>query len=265
MRLARFDNDRTISFIPPDGEFELMSYRLTTAVKPLIWVETVIETRGRSRVEYIVKAKSQFKTRSAANNVEILIPVPPDVDSPAFKASAGTVTYVPDLDAIKWTIKQVRCTCVLDCALSVRVVTARAMQCPARSPISFRVYRHRVASIPPTRETPARPPPLARPARPTFSTAGSPHVNRARPSQLYGGKEVLMRAHFGLPSVAADDAAEASKWRKRSIKVGFEIPYFTVSGMQVRYLKILEKSGYAALPWVRYITQGGDYEIRLAS
>lgn len=31
---------------------------------------------------------------------------------------------------------------------------------------------------------------------------------------------------------------------------------------QVRYLKIIEKSGYQALPWVRYITQNGDYEIR---
>lgn len=39
VRLARFENDRTISFIPPDGEFELMSYRLSTPVKPLIWVE----------------------------------------------------------------------------------------------------------------------------------------------------------------------------------------------------------------------------------
>ena len=27
--------------------------------------------------------------------------------------------------------------------------------------------------------------------------------------------------------------------------------------MQVRYLKIIEKSGYQALPWVRYITQNG--------
>jgi AP-1 complex subunit mu len=32
VRLARFENDRTISFIPPDGEFELMSYRLNTYV-----------------------------------------------------------------------------------------------------------------------------------------------------------------------------------------------------------------------------------------
>lgn len=32
VRLSRFDNDRTISFIPPDGDFELMSYRLSTQV-----------------------------------------------------------------------------------------------------------------------------------------------------------------------------------------------------------------------------------------
>ena len=60
----------------------------------------------------------------------------------------------------------------------------------------------------------------------------------------------------------------------------FEIPYFTTSGIQVRYLKIVEKSGYQGLPWVRYITQTvsrntfnmqfpisdhfqGEYEVRL--
>merc|ERR1719412_1687268 len=54
VRLARFENDRTISFIPPDGEFELMSYRLSTHVKPLLWVETVIERHAHSRIEIMV-------------------------------------------------------------------------------------------------------------------------------------------------------------------------------------------------------------------
>ena len=78
VRLSRFENDRTISFIPPDGEFELMSYRLNTQVKPLIWVEPVVERFSHSRVEYMVKAKSQFKKRSTANNVEITTLALPD-------------------------------------------------------------------------------------------------------------------------------------------------------------------------------------------
>ena len=182
VRLARFENDRTISFIPPDGAFDLLTYRLNTHVKPLVWVETSVEPVG-SRIEYMVKAKSQFKSRSIANNVEIFIPVPSDVDSPSFKASIGTVTYIPDKDCIMWSIKQ-----------------------------------------------------------------------------FYGSREYLMRAHFGLPSTTD---RENTDWKK-PIAVNFEIPYFTVSGIQVRYLKIIEKSGYAALPWVRYITQNGEYQLRMA-
>lgn len=180
VRLSRFENDRTISFIPPDGEFELMSYRLNTHVKPLIWIESVIERHAHSRVEYMVKAKSQFKRRSTANNVEIVIPVPTDADTPKFKTTVGNVKYAPEQSAVVWSIK----------------------------------------SFP-------------------------------------GGKEYLMRAHFGLPSVESEETEG-----RAPIQVKFEIPYFTTSGIQVRYLKIIEKSGYQALPWVRYITQNGDYQLR---
>ena len=45
-----------------------------------------------------------------------------------------------------------------------------------------------------------------------------------------GGKEYLMRAHFGLPSVEGE-VIEG----KPPIQVKFEIPYFTTSGIQVGY------------------------------
>ncbi|KAF5949772.1 hypothetical protein HYC85_011765 [Camellia sinensis] len=75
-----------------------------------------------------------------------------------------------------------------------------------------------------------------------------------------GGKEYMLRAEYTLPSITSEDAAPE---RKASIRVKFEIPYFVVSGIQVRYLKIIEKSGYQALPCVRYITMAGEYELRL--
>ncbi|XP_039220235.1 AP-1 complex subunit mu-2 isoform X1 [Crotalus tigris] len=180
VRLSRFDNDRTISFIPPDGDFELMSYRLSTQMKPLIWIESVIEKFSHSRVEIMIKAKSQFKKQSVANGVEISVPVPNDADSPKFKTNIGSAKYLPEKNTVVWNIK----------------------------------------SFP-------------------------------------GGKEYLMRAHFGLPSVENEELEG-----RPPISVRFEIPYFTVSGIQVRYMKIIEKSGYQALPWVRYITQSGDYQLR---
>ena len=188
VRLSRFENDRTISFIPPDGEFELMSYRLNTQVKPLIWVECVVESHSGSRIEYMLKAKAQFKRRSTANNVEIIVPVPDDADSPRFRTNIGSVHYAPEQSAIVWKIKQ------------------------------------------------------------------------------FGGqKEFLMRAELGLPSVRGDDehgggmtggfggsmggVGGMGKGAKRPIQVKFEIPYFTTSGIQVRYLKITEPKVRAASPW----------------
>lgn len=65
----------------------------------------MIERHAHSRVEYMIKAKSQFKRRSTANNVEVIIPVPMDADSPKFKTTVGSVRYAPEQNAITWTIK----------------------------------------------------------------------------------------------------------------------------------------------------------------
>lgn len=72
VRLSRFENDRTISFIPPDGEFELMSYRLNTQVKPLIWVECLVESHSGSRIEYMLKVRT---VRIEADSAEILLSI----------------------------------------------------------------------------------------------------------------------------------------------------------------------------------------------
>ena len=39
VRLNKFEADRSISFIPPDGEFELMTYRIDMEVKPLFFID----------------------------------------------------------------------------------------------------------------------------------------------------------------------------------------------------------------------------------
>jgi hypothetical protein len=45
-----------------------------------------------------------------------------------------------------------------------------------------------------------------------------------------GGREFMLRCHFNLPSVAAEDDNQG---KMPPIKVKFEIPYYTVSGIQV--------------------------------
>lgn len=52
------------------------------------------------------------------------------------------------------------------------------------------------------------------------------------------------------------------KLKKNPIIVSFEIPFFTVSGFRIQYIKIFEKSGYEAATWIYYLTQDGSYEFR---
>lgn len=51
------------------------------------------------------QARSQFKSRSTANNVSILVPVPSDADSPKFKTSTGSAKWVPEKNVVQWNIK----------------------------------------------------------------------------------------------------------------------------------------------------------------
>lgn len=58
-----------------------------------------------SGVCFFLQARSQFKSRSTANNVSILVPVPSDADTPRFKTSTGHAKWVPEKSAVEWTIK----------------------------------------------------------------------------------------------------------------------------------------------------------------
>ena len=92
--MNKFGTERTIEFIPPDGSFELMSYRLNTQLKPLIMVEVNIENQSTTKIEYNIKAKSNYRSKSVAHNVEILIPVPNDLKNPVFKVRYSYFLFI---------------------------------------------------------------------------------------------------------------------------------------------------------------------------
>ena len=54
VRLSKFENQRVISFIPPDKEFELISYRLETPIKSLFSVDVRTDLKG-NKLEFYVK------------------------------------------------------------------------------------------------------------------------------------------------------------------------------------------------------------------
>ncbi|KNZ64654.1 hypothetical protein VP01_1006g2 [Puccinia sorghi] len=108
VRLGKFDSDRTISFIPPDGEFELMKYRSTTNVQLPFRVHPIVEEIGKSRVEFTVHMKANFDPKLHANSVVVKIPTPLNTTKVSCKAPVGKAKYVPEENMIIWKITRMQ-------------------------------------------------------------------------------------------------------------------------------------------------------------
>jgi AP-2 complex subunit mu-1 len=47
------------------------------------------------------------------------------------------------------------------------------------------------------------------------------------------------------------------------ISAEFNVPMYSASGLALRYLKIVEKSGYVPEKWLKYVTKAGKFEVRM--
>ncbi|XBW34544.1 hypothetical protein QEN19_000104 [Hanseniaspora menglaensis] len=190
VKLSNYENNKTITFIPPDGNFTLMQYRLNCSskmLKPLILCDTQYDLHEGSRLQIIVRLKSNYKKQSVANNVLVYVPVANEYDTPTFKHNHGKVKMIADEnDSTKmymvWKLKN-----------------------------------------------------------------------------LAGGKDYGLVAELQLSSTTTTSKKRNEYLSKLPTRIEFQIPYYTTSGIQVKYLNVNEPQlGYKTYPWVRYITESGD-------
>eukprot|EP00744_Colponema_vietnamica_P005789 GILI01008446.1.p1 GENE.GILI01008446.1~~GILI01008446.1.p1 ORF type:complete len:430 (+),score=112.44 GILI01008446.1:49-1338(+) len=106
VKLGKFDRDRTVTFVPPDGTFELMTYRITENINLPFKVLPVIQELGRSRIEASVKVKAIFDVNIFASNVVIKVPCPKNTAVANIFVGAGKAKYEPEHSAIVWRIRR---------------------------------------------------------------------------------------------------------------------------------------------------------------
>lgn len=185
VRLGKFDADRSITFVPPDGKFDLMQYRISTNINLPFKLIPVIEEKTENGVEVVditLKVTATYGAHLFANKVVIKVPVPPTTArvKPIFSVY-GTATYKPAEHAVVWKLKR-----------------------------------------------------------------------------FPGSAEFTMKCKAQLmPSISK------KKWNRPPISATFDVPMYTSSGLNVRFLKIFERSGYKTVKWVRYLTKAGTYEQRI--
>jgi len=104
VKLGKFDTDRKITFVPPDGEFELMRYRAVENVNLPFRINPIVKEIGKSKVEYQVAIRAQFGSKLYASNVTLRIPTPLNTTGVNIRTSQGRSKYEPSENCILWKI-----------------------------------------------------------------------------------------------------------------------------------------------------------------
>ncbi|CBZ53344.1 putative clathrin coat assembly protein AP50 [Neospora caninum Liverpool] len=107
VRLSKFDLERTISFIPPDGTFRLMTYRISEGVSLPFKIFPLLQERSDTRMECVILLKALFDRNISASNVEVIIPCPPNLcDLQLLHVGIGKAAVDNAQQAVVWKIKK---------------------------------------------------------------------------------------------------------------------------------------------------------------
>jgi len=113
VRLDEFESARTLVFLPPDGEFSVLNYRITNSdffIPFRIYPVVEDSTMSPYRLDLITNIRANIPESNNGTNVSICIPVPRTTSTCTFEcnlpASISTMEYNALDKQIIWTIRK---------------------------------------------------------------------------------------------------------------------------------------------------------------
>ncbi|XP_038575437.1 AP-2 complex subunit mu-B-like [Micropterus salmoides] len=137
VRLSKFDSERSISFIPPDGDYELMRYRTTKDIILPFRVIPLVREVGRTKLEVKVVIKSNFKSSLLAQKIEVRIPTPLNTSGVQLICMKGKAKYKASENAIVWKIKRMAGMKESQISAEIELLPTNDKKKWARPPISM--------------------------------------------------------------------------------------------------------------------------------
>ncbi|BAT77742.1 AP-4 complex subunit mu-like [Vigna umbellata] len=111
VHLDNFEVDRTLSLVPPDGEFPVMNYRMTQPFKPPFRITALIEETGPLKAEVTIKVRAEFNSSINASTVLVQMPLPSLTARVNFELEPGAVGHTTDFKEtnrrLEWGLKKV--------------------------------------------------------------------------------------------------------------------------------------------------------------
>ncbi|EGG13924.1 hypothetical protein DFA_11685 [Cavenderia fasciculata] len=101
------DETNVMTFKPPQGEFTLFKYRISQSTYLPFMVNTHIETPSKSKMDIVIRLRSNFSAHVHSNTIIITIPLPKSTLScQSTTTSALNAEYKGNEKILQWTIKR---------------------------------------------------------------------------------------------------------------------------------------------------------------
>ncbi|SBS88450.1 AP-2 complex subunit mu, putative [Plasmodium ovale] len=237
--LSKYENNKIITFTPPDGTFELMKYTITKNIQipfhiiaiynPILQYSKSLdrkfslkkltnhksvygEYKNTNRYEYAVTIKSNYKGRMYATDVIIKIPIYKYSENVEVKYKSVGKTEFNNIESIvTWKIKKFS----------------------SLSEHNIKIHL-------------------------TLENQNQIYSNMNNTQKVDDLSKVVLHVH----KVKNMNTVKFLNTYKMPITLNFKIPMFTSSGMYIRYLKVFEKSNYKIIKWIKYLTESGIYQYK---
>lgn len=108
VRINRWERERVVSFIPPDGHFKLMNYRVntgTSVILPLAVKPQIFFTQGTGKIDISVNPRNTGGKQ--IENVMLSMKLPPSTTGATLSANFGKYEYNPTTKELKWFIGRI--------------------------------------------------------------------------------------------------------------------------------------------------------------
>lgn len=112
VRISRWEQERVISFIPPDGEFTLMTYRVVGNIQLPLYVKPTIIYSDLGAKVHVQAGTKINSTDKSVEDVVVSIPFTKSTATATLSANVGVVTFDDQTKVATWNIGKLRSSLV---------------------------------------------------------------------------------------------------------------------------------------------------------
>jgi AP-4 complex subunit mu-1 len=114
VRLDEFEEHKSLVFVPPEGEFVLMNYRVTggDVFRPPFRIAPVMEEISPTQLDVFVRVRADIPHRNYGSSVKVKFPVPKTATGVSLQTGRGadaagqSAEFHPQEHCVVWTIKK---------------------------------------------------------------------------------------------------------------------------------------------------------------